>query len=218
MRAIASSPNDRKVWFNFEEGGACWDAISGRTYLCTESVDGGYSLSEGLFDRMRDDNPLRNFTIVNALYCSGDAFVSNNKQQSWKAGNGELAVQAGQQNVMATIEWLQAQRLDAPLSSLLVAGQSAGSLGAQAWSNALIQLFPADTQTVMPDSCEYFSLRCFRVHPSHAIMWSCRGGGCQVFGARSACRRCLTRPRLVSFYFTFTQILACSPRAASRLS
>lgn len=146
-----------KVWFNFEEGGACWDAVSGATSLCTQSVDGGYTLGEGLFDRTRSDNPLADFTIVNALYCSGDAFVADAKTQSWKAANGDIAVQFGQQNVAATIDWLHAQpdviaTAESPLASLLIAGQSAGSLGAQAWSNALLQEFPATTRTVMPDS------------------------------------------------------------------
>ena len=145
--------DERKLWFNFEEGGACWDALSSAARLCTQSVDGGYALGAGLFDRARADNPLRAHTLVTALYCSGDAFVSNNKTQPWRAANGAVARQAGQQNVMATIDWARAQpALAAPLASLYVAGQSAGALGAQAWSAALLALFPAAAQTVMPDS------------------------------------------------------------------
>ena len=107
----------------------------------------------GAFDRARADNPLRAHTLVTALYCSGDAFVSNNKTQAWRAANGAVARQAGQQNVMATIDWARAQPALAARARLAVRrGPERGRAGAQAWSAALLALFPAAAQTVMPDS------------------------------------------------------------------
>ena len=72
-------------------------------------------------------------------------------------------MQTGQQNVAATIEWAQANLLSessssdpsasaSPLSSLVVMGYSAGSLGAQAWAGALTAALPAARQAVVFDS------------------------------------------------------------------
>jgi hypothetical protein len=111
----------------------------------------------GVFDRTRTDNPFNNYTIVEVLYCSGDVFLGN-VTQKWKTPYGDEAKQVGQLNTMATVQWLRTQlgydtkSTPSPLASLVISGDSAGSMGAQIWSGALLQLFPADYAAVVPDS------------------------------------------------------------------
>lgn len=140
-----------KLLFMFQGGGACWDSVSTKTDLCTQ---GAYPDDmSGILDRTNNANPFKSYTVVEALYCSGDAFVANNKTQSYTTSGGDVAVQTGQQNVVATIEWVQANLgMDAKLSNLAISGWSAGALGAQAWSDALLTTFPAEQQEVIPDS------------------------------------------------------------------
>ena len=145
-----------KLLIYFQGGGACWDKVTTQVgALCSQTL--WMPTPFGIFDQGNENNPFADHTVVNILYCSGDAHVANNKTQPWGTffDPRTPAVQTGQQNVMATLDWIRAQGLGSaalPLESLVISGESAGSLGAQAWAPALLDLFPAKRRIVMPDS------------------------------------------------------------------
>lgn len=139
-----------KLLFYFQGGGACWDQMSSKVPLCSQQLYTNSPL--GIFDVAEKENPFADFTFVTVLYCSGDLHLANNKtQDGWVTARGETVRQTGQQNVWATIQWVKAN-LPSPLSSLVISGESAGSLGMQGWSKALLQELPADVAVLFMDS------------------------------------------------------------------
>ena len=65
-----------RVLFYFQGGGACWDELSTSIPLCSQAL--WPQSPAGWFDRADARNPLRGYTVVTALYCSGDAHVADN--------------------------------------------------------------------------------------------------------------------------------------------
>ena len=78
-----STPYSFQVWpgasdrvlLYFQGGGACWDQGSTVSHFCTTNTSPQPTI--GIFDRENVDNKYSNYTIVHALYCSGDMFVGN---------------------------------------------------------------------------------------------------------------------------------------------
>lgn len=139
-----------KVLVYFQGGGSCWDAESAKKGLCVQRADP--SAATGIFDRTNAKNPYRSHTVVQLLFCSGDAFAADDKTQTWVTEYGDVAVQTGQQNADATLDWLKEQVPSAPLADLVVSGDSAGSLAAQVWADRVLSAFPSDRATVLADS------------------------------------------------------------------
>ena len=137
-----------KLVVYFQGGGACWDAASAAKAFCVEDAYPGYL--SGVFDRRNAKNPYGKHTVVQLLYCSGDAFAADNATQAWTTVHGDVAVQTGQQNVEATLAWIADQNLH--LDDLVVAGDSAGSLATMAWANAVLDAFPAKQRSLLFDS------------------------------------------------------------------
>ena len=94
-----------------------------------------------MFDRTKLDNKYHDYTIVHAMYCSGDVW-GGNVTRPYTDPNGKLVQQRGMLNTLATINWVMDQQakgyLASTLSSLVVMGCSAGSIGAQLWGNYII--------------------------------------------------------------------------------
>ena len=61
-----------KVLVYFQGGGACWTKETTKLGLCT--TDATPSELEGIFDGADKKNKYKDFTIVQALYCSGDVW------------------------------------------------------------------------------------------------------------------------------------------------
>jgi len=86
-----------------------------------------------MFDKGQADNPFKDFTIVNVVYCSGDMFVAN-QTRSW---NGAKVKQVGAVNTEAVLAWTQANLPS--VDSLVLSGSSAGSLGLQmGWASTIL--------------------------------------------------------------------------------
>lgn len=142
-----------KLVFYFQGGGACWDKASTELGLCTTtSAPNG---ATGIFDPANPANPYRDYTIVHALYCSGDVW-GGNMTQSYHA-KGHKVTQMGIYNALSVVDWVKEQfssgALAPRLSNFVVMGCSAGSVGAQLWSDTLLKTFPNWEQAaVVPDS------------------------------------------------------------------
>ena len=61
-----------KLLFYFQGGGACWDRVSDALNFCSSDVSP--QISAGVFDRTDPQNQYKDYTIVHAMYCSGDVW------------------------------------------------------------------------------------------------------------------------------------------------
>lgn len=143
-----------KVLFYFQGGGACWneETTMGDT-LC--STDATPLPHWGVFDRNQESNAFRSYTVVNVLYCSGDIH-GGNVVQDYVDSNGEPVQQKGLANAQSALDWVANQQhngnLSAELTSLVVMGCSAGSVGAQLWSAQVTKTLKWKQAAVIPDS------------------------------------------------------------------
>ena len=71
FQVIPGASND-KLLFYFQGGGACWDELSTNAGLCT--TDASPNSPIGVFDHSNPKNAFKDYTIVHALYCSGDVW------------------------------------------------------------------------------------------------------------------------------------------------
>lgn len=133
---------ETNILYYFQGGGANWNnyltdllpiLMAGAS---TGKVDNEIDLV-GIFDEDnfdRDDNPYKDFTYIQVTYCQADLFLGLEK--GLEAG--------GLVNSLITAVWLKLQTLDdKPLviRKMVITGCSAGSVGAQAWSNFLKEFF-----------------------------------------------------------------------------
>lgn len=96
--------------------------------------------TEGLFNLSHPANPFSNHTIVRVSLCSGDAHVGDR----------------GVNNTRAVLDWIKAQQtngaLNDPLDHLVVAGSSAGAVGAQIWASNVTSMIHAREVSLVFDS------------------------------------------------------------------
>lgn len=149
--AFAVVPGDKdKLLFFFEGGGACWEANGNVVLDCTMGIDYGIQttgLGLGIQNFSRKDNVFRSYTIVEPIYCAGDAFMGT-KTQHWK---GKEYYQHGYENALSAVEWAK-ENIHGELSSLVISGFSAGSLGSMVWAGTLLRSFKHSTAKVLLDS------------------------------------------------------------------
>lgn len=132
-----------KLMIYFQGGGACWTKdTSIPVPTCTTSCTPQIEL--GVFDKNNAENPFADYTIVHIMYCSGDAHagLSTRDYNDW---SGAAIEQRGATNVFATLDWIIAQKsfFSTGIDELIVAGASAGSLGAQVWADQVISKLEA---------------------------------------------------------------------------
>jgi len=142
-----------KLIVYLQGGGACWDEASTNAGFCSTSVSPASLI--GMFDRENELNPYKDYTVVHALYCSGDLW-GGNVTQSYNDADGVPVTQKGLYNVQLTIDWIIAQQKASKLSStftdLIVTGTSAGAVGVQLWYTQILDSFDWDSAVVIPDS------------------------------------------------------------------
>lgn len=142
-----------KLYIHYQGGGACWDKVSTTAGLCSTDAS-PYGLN-GIFSRT---NPLnyrfKNYTIIQALYCSGDVWGGNITQPY--SHNGSPVTQVGVINAQATLDWIINQQISGKLASefseLVVGGDSAGSIGAQLWGTVVLDSLKWSKAAILPDS------------------------------------------------------------------
>lgn len=144
--------SSKGLLFYFQGGGACWDETSTNEGLCTTTAEP--SKGVGVFDRTNMDNPFRDWTVVQVLYCSGDVH-SGNSVRPYNDSTGYPVTQTGWANTQSVLDWVLKQPALVGVEQLLLAGQSAGAMGVQTWASpALEQLTALEYQSaaVVPDS------------------------------------------------------------------
>lgn len=102
-------------------------------------------------DHKADNNPFKNHTVVFLSACSGDLFAGN-VQHGYKDAHGKLVEQRGYNNVRTTLGWIQRNMGSEPLSSLVITGESAGSIGVQVWAPKMLSDLKYKKASVIADS------------------------------------------------------------------
>mmetsp|Transcript_30819 Transcript_30819/g.89600 ORF Transcript_30819/g.89600 Transcript_30819/m.89600 type:complete len:772 (+) Transcript_30819:68-2383(+) len=126
----------KKLLFQFQGGGACWDHLTLRT-LQVCSTEPYHPTWEGIYDNTNDNNPYKDWSVVYALYCSGDMFAGD-AERHWGKWWGKVQVR-GYNNGNAALQW--ALKNFPELEQLSVGGWSAGSLGTQIWADMVLKSF-----------------------------------------------------------------------------
>jgi len=152
--AFAVVPGDAdKLLYYFEGGGACWQAngaVGHQVVLkCLDSLESGIAKTQiGVgMQKKFPGNPFANYTLVEPIYCSGDAFMGDT---TLKSGDKTLT-QKGYANGRAVMDWAKAN-FPEELTSFVLMGFSAGSLGTMAWSKTLLREFRYKRARVIFDS------------------------------------------------------------------
>lgn len=127
-----------------ESGGACVDPVTAAVRACDEAVSVNLAAKKGIFDFTQAANPYKNFTVIYINYCSGDLFAADIKQK--------FGVQFGLINTKAALNWAKENHFDRKLRTFVLAGSSAGSLGAQLWARSLLTSFKYERAAVIADS------------------------------------------------------------------
>ncbi len=143
---FARQGDPKKLMIYLEGGGACWfrqncDPQINPTY--TINLEGRGPRPHGVFDFDREDNPLRDYTVVYAPYCSADVHLGatdtvypplNDTQQPLTIHHRGFA------NAQSAIDWAYAN-VRAP-ETVFVTGSSAGSIPSPYYAMKAAQHYP----------------------------------------------------------------------------
>lgn len=158
--------SSRNLVVYFEGGGACWNDLtctfpddgSGAGFY-TPAIPAGSSPAQldGIFNLRREDNPVRDWTMVYVPYCSADLHSGMAVQRYSNAGAPGLPAQfdirhQGFDNTMVVLDWVR-RNVDTP-RQILVAGSSAGGYGATINFPWLRTIFPRAQLSLMADASQ----------------------------------------------------------------
>jgi hypothetical protein len=146
-----------KLVIYFNGGGACWsgetcDPEAKRDYtiyvpsVASKFNQPGYN---GIFDQTRDDNPLRDWSMVVATYCTGDVHLGV-RRLSYNVGDRRFHIEhKGAVNAKAVLDWTF-RNFRKP-KNVLVTGSSAGGIGAAFFAGAVAQNYRKARVSVLSD-------------------------------------------------------------------
>ncbi|KAJ1639915.1 Pectinacetylesterase-domain-containing protein, partial [Pavlovales sp. CCMP2436] len=156
--------NPTKLLVYFQGGGACWTTTDGKpVQACTTHASAQTSPTfaayySGMLDSQKADNRYANFTQVKLPYCSGDVFAGNVTQAFSSKEYPNMPIkQVGYANARAVLDWLLAQESIKQIDELVIAGMSAGSLGAQVWTRPLLLALQANSKQRISSAMIYDS-------------------------------------------------------------
>lgn len=141
-------PGDvERLFVYFEGGGACWNADTcdpsrePPVFVPTIEPAAHPGRRSGVFDLRRPDNPLAEFTMVFAPYCTGDVHLGD-RISTYRVGEtGEITVRhLGNVNATAVLDWVRSNVAGA--RTVVVAGSSAGAVGTPFHASRVAQAFP----------------------------------------------------------------------------
>lgn len=141
-----------KIVFEFEGGGACWNAATCAVPSCTASVDASSKVSSlnrgnGIHSGSNDANPFKEYYHVFVPYCSCDVFVGNND----KRYTLNTLHHRGSVNWRAALKWAQENFPSEP-EAVTVTGCSAGSAGALLNWAFIVEAYPQAKHYVFGDA------------------------------------------------------------------
>lgn len=150
-----------RVLLYLQGGGACWNADNcdpdgEPTYTRdVDETDDPGRRAAGIFDLDNADNPLADYSMVMAPYCTGDVHIGDILMTyvapDPEGGSKRVTVNhRGWRNGQAVLQWLFAN-FDAP-AEIVVAGTSAGSIPSPLYGQLIADRYPDARVTVLGDA------------------------------------------------------------------
>lgn len=140
----------RKVAVYFQGGGGCWNSrncgLDGqRTFEATvDEVDRPWSgkAASGIFDLANESNPLREYTIVMAPYCTADVHLGVRSNRYETADGKRLDIHhRGLANAQRVLDYVASNHADP--QTIFVGGGSAGAIPSPVFASQLARRYPA---------------------------------------------------------------------------
>ena len=136
-----------KLFVFFNGGGACWNAqtcdVRAKRKAFVPSTDVPHNNPnhhKGIFDLRNPENPVKEWTMVFAPYCTGDVHLGSEQRKYVAADKYEFEIQhAGAANAHAVFDWIKSNMSP---EKVVVSGASAGALAAPIYAGSAAMLFP----------------------------------------------------------------------------
>jgi hypothetical protein len=138
-------PGDpQKLIIYFQGGGGCWNEFTcgtGRGTFDDSVEDGELRQYVGMFAQRNELNPVRDYSIIVVTYCTGD-FHSGDVTLTYGTSPNTFEIQhRGFANASLVLDW--AYQNFPVLDNLLIAGSSAGSIGAMYNAGRILEHYTA---------------------------------------------------------------------------
>jgi hypothetical protein len=146
-----------KLVIYFNGGGACWsgetcDPEAKRDYtIYVPSISSRFNQPgyDGIFDQTRANNPLRDWSIVVATYCTGDVHLGA-RRLGYRVGERRFHIEhKGAVNATAVLDWTF-RNFRKP-KNVLVTGSSAGGIGAAFFAGNVARNYREARVSVLSD-------------------------------------------------------------------
>jgi hypothetical protein len=144
-----------KLLYYFQGGGLCWDETTFLGGYCRPIIilDEGH----GIMDKSDSNNPFKDYSVINNMYCSGDAHVGH-ADGGFADHSGQPVLYRGFDNTKAVLAWAERQQgkgkktfLDKNLDELVVVGASAGGSNIAPLSRLVMDTLKAKSTAVVRD-------------------------------------------------------------------
>ncbi|MBI4883080.1 MAG: hypothetical protein HY826_03410 [Actinobacteria bacterium] len=144
-----------RVMFFLQGGGACFDANScdpaSGNYSTEVNGPGALGEGEGIFDFDNSQNPFADYSVVFVPYCTGDVNLGNTVHDYGISDSGANVVIHHNGYVNATTALATLVELFPDATEVVVAGESAGSIGTPLYAGLAQDLLPNARLTVLAD-------------------------------------------------------------------
>lgn len=137
---INYNPDSSDVMIYLDGGGACF----------TDACDGMWGASsfgsptDGIFSRTNEANPVRDFTMIEVLYCTGDIYAGDADVEL----GGRVRSFRGYRNIERFLQHLVPS---VPAERVLLTGSSAGGFGAAVNAYQVAKAYGEDVEVVVID-------------------------------------------------------------------
>ena len=159
---VKDSPSSDDLLVFFNGGGACWFGqacdLSSQPNIHSPFADmpqNNPQLMGGIFDFDNSENPFSQFDIVYLPYCTGDVHLgSGPREYIYNNASGEevtvTAFHNGYENSVTALNWVY-ENFAAP-SKVVLAGSSAGAIGASFYSGLVAEHFSETPVVLLGDA------------------------------------------------------------------
>jgi hypothetical protein len=144
---LSLNPDSDKVMIFMQGGGACFDLITCAGNPPNVDQQKG-ELTDGIFDRANDANPVKDWSFVFIPYCTGDVHLGTNADGMIEGVGPQMFV--GRNNVLAYLKRIVPTFPDA--TQVLLTGVSAGGFGAAGSMEVVQEAFGDIPVTAIDDS------------------------------------------------------------------
>ncbi|WP_339719006.1 pectin acetylesterase-family hydrolase [uncultured Paraglaciecola sp.] len=136
-----------KLFVFFNGGGACWNAqtcdVRAERKAFVPRADLAHndpSQHNGIFDLDNPENPVKDWSMVFAPYCTGDVHLGSAQRKYVTADKHEFEIKhAGAANSQAVLQWVEDNMSP---EKVVIAGASAGALAAPIYAGRAATMFP----------------------------------------------------------------------------